>query len=107
MNNEPRQLLDDTFLSAAYDNYGDSVIDWPELLKDQAVQMAMRNGSRDQLNSIMLDFWANRGLLPLYESKVNEVKNNVYACFEDFLQIDLDDWISANTGPMLSPRMFC
>lgn len=98
MNNEPRQLLDDTFLSTAHEKYGNSVIDWPDTFKDCAVHMAMRNGTREQLNDIMFDFWANHSLAPLYEFKVTEVKNNVWAYLEPYLQIDLDDWIQINAN---------
>lgn len=96
MKQEPRQLLDDTFIAAAYESYGDVIQAWPDCLKDKAVLLALRNGTRDQLNDIMFDFWANHSLAPLYESKISEVKNNVYACLEHYMQIDIDDWVQAN-----------
>lgn len=101
MKQEPRQLLDDTFIAAAYESYGDVMQAWPDYLKDKAVQTALRGGTREQLNGIMYDFWANHCLLPLYESKVNDVKNNVYAYLEHFMQLDVDDWVAANITPRL------
>lgn len=117
MNNQPRQLLDDSFIQIAYDQYGDDIKEWPTQLKDQAVAMAKRNGTDEQTRDILFDFVVN-DLDPIDDCKafysngeiisyinpheaINLLRNSQYAAYEHYLQLEIDDWIEANITPRL------
>jgi len=96
-------LLTSKFLQNAYENYGDSVLDWPDDYKDTAVVFAMTVGDHGEFKGCMTDFFANDGILALYtmtfaydaKLAVDDVKNNVWANLEATFQEELDTYIES------------
>jgi hypothetical protein len=104
-------LLHSKFLQNAYENYGDSVLDWPDDYKDTAVVNAMTGGDHDEFKECMTDFFANDGILSLYtmrpfhaggsrdirehEFAIDQVKNSVWSALESTFQDELDAYIES------------